>query len=163
MSVYFTFTQIQDGQHSARPSLPKVIIGNAGVETSITGFAVPNPKTSVLLVLHVEELIVVVPVQGGLGVSSHSHLKTDVATCSHGGVPHFANEHRWRWVEMAGAPLFRHYLLRACFRPFGGDDGTRRGCCFICPLFEGPLCISFSHGGSDLMASPMKRVCSRTV
>lgn len=85
-----TFTQIQDSKYSAAPSLSQVIIGNAGVEASITWFAVPNPEPSILLVLHVEEVIIMVPVQGGLGVPSHSHLETDVTACPYGGVPHFA-------------------------------------------------------------------------
>lgn len=144
--ISVTFAQIQDSEYSAAPCLSQVIVGDAGVEASITGLAVPNPESSVLLVLHVEEVIIVVPVQGGLGVSSHSHLETDVAACPHGSVPHFADKKRWGWGGMPGSSWFWDNFLGAHFGPLWGDDGARGCRGFICPFFQGHLHLRFSHG-----------------
>lgn len=148
-----TFPQIQDGQHGAAPSFTHVIVGDAGVEAGVAGFAIPNPQPSVLLVVHVEELIVVVPVQGGLGVSSHSHLQTDVAARPHGGVPHFACENGRSRGGVTGSWKLRDHFLQAHFGPLRRDGGATGRRCFACPLFQGHLHLSFSHGLSDLGGS----------
>lgn len=140
------FTQIQDSQHSTAPSFPQVIVGDAGVEAGITGFAIPNPEASVLLVLHVEEVVVVVPVQGGLRVPSHRYLETDVAACPHGGVPHFAYENGWSWGGMTRSLRLWDDLLRARLGPLRGDDGARGCHCLVCPFLQGHLHLGFSHG-----------------
>lgn len=156
--LIITFTQIQDSKYSATPCLPQVIVGDAGVEASITGFAIPNPEPSVLLVLHVDKVIIVVPVQGGLGVSSHCYLETDVTACPHGGVPHFAYKNRWSWGGMTGSSRFRDNLILARFGPLWGDDGARGCHCFICPFFQGHLHLSFSHGCTDMVDPAMDSV-----
>lgn len=92
-----------------------MIVGDAGVQASIAGFAVPNPEPSILLVLHVDEVVIVVPVQGWLGVSSHRYFEADITTGPHGGIPHFAYENRRRGYGTARAPRVWDCLLQAGF------------------------------------------------
>lgn len=140
---HFTFTQVQDGEDRAAACLPQVIVSDAGVQASIARFAVPNPEPSILLVLHVDEVFIVVPVQGWLGVSSHRYLEADITAGSHGGVSHFAYENRRRGRGTAGALRVWGCLLQARFGTLSGDDGAGGRHCFVCPFLQG-LC--FPHG-----------------
>ena len=141
----FTFTKIQDSQNSAAPGLSQVVVGDAGVEASITGFAIPNPESSGLLVHHVEAVIIVVPVYRRLGISRHSYFERDVTAGPHGSVPHFADKYRWCLGGIARSSRVRDGLLGARFGPLWGDDGTRGCHRFICPFFKGHLHLSLSH------------------
>lgn len=144
--IDITFTQIQDSKHGTAPCLPQVVVGNAGVEASITGFAVPNPEATIFLVLHVQEVIIVIPVQGGLGVSNHSHLQTDVTACSYSSVPHFARKNGWRRGGVTRCSRVRDSRLEVPSGPFRGYDGARGRCRLICPFLQSLLHLSFSHG-----------------
>lgn len=138
-----TFAQIQDGEDRAAACLPQVIVGDAGVQASIAGFAVPNPQPSILLVLHVDEVIIVVPVQGWLGVSRHRYLEADITARPHGSVPHFAYEDGWRRRGTARTPRVRSCLFLTRFGSLWGYDGAGGRHCFICPFLQG-LCLP--HG-----------------
>lgn len=143
---WLTFTQIQYCEDSTTPCLPQVIVGNAGVQTSIAGFTIPNPEPSVLLVLHVEEVVIVVPVQGGLGVSSHCYLETDVTTCPYRSIPHFAYKNRRSWCGMTSSPRVRDNVLRARLGTLWGDDWAWGCHCFFRPFLQVHLHLCFSHG-----------------
>ena len=109
-----------------------MVAGDAGVEAGVARLTVPDPEAPVLLVVHVEQVVVVVPVQRGLGVPAHAHLQADVAARAHCRVPHLAQKggRRRRGLPRLrsalggqGGPPPRNEGLRRRRRPFSGWFG----------------------------------------
>lgn len=146
-----TFSQVQDSKDSTAPGFPQVVASNTGVEACISGLAVTYPQSSVLLVIHVEEVIVMVPVEGGLWISRHSYFQTDVTAGTYSSISHFSDEDRWCWCRIDGAWV-RHHLVRIDFSPFRGYLWAWRrnspGSIFH-TLFKGHLHLGLSHDSAE--------------